>query len=289
MLKPLLDRRVPLLWLLDRPSLRDEVQARALGADVTLSSASPAALIRSTAAQLPGRTAILRMRRTVTRNGVLREVRARIGGLTAPVDRSGGSRTLVARVLRSVRGAADARGIGSWLDIMSAIHHPTYRHCMLTAGLAAAFAATLGLDRHDCLLLVRAMLLHDIGKTLVPTMILDKPARLAPTEMKALREHPQLGFEMLRRQGDHDPAVLRIVLHHHELLDGSGYPSGLKGDQIDGMLRIATICDIFAALIEERTYKPGYVTAHALEIMRAMGVKLDQDVLESFKRLVVPR
>ena len=288
MLKPLLDRRVPLLWLLDHPSLRDEIQARALGADATLLSRSPATLIRSTADRLPGQIATLRMRRMVTRNGMLREVGAQIGSLTAPANRVGGIRTLVARVLRSVRGAADAREVGSWLDTMSAIHHPTYRHCMLTAGVAAALAATLGLDRQDCLLLVRATLLHDIGKTLIPAAILDKPEPLAPAEVDALREHPQLGFEMLLAQGDHDPTVLRIVRHHHELLDGSGYPSGFGDDQIDGMLRIATICDVFAALIEERAYKPGYLAAHALKMMRTMGVGLDQDVLRSLELLVTP-
>ena len=219
---------------------------------------------------------------------MLREVGTRIGSLTALADRVGGIRTLVARVLRVVRAAADVREIGRWADAMSAIHHPTYRHCMLTAGVTAALAMTLGLDRHACLLLVRATLLHDVGKTLVAAEILDKPEPLAPEEMDTLREHPQLGFEMLLAQGDHDPTVLRIVRHHHELLDGSGYPSGLKGDQIDGMLRIATICDVFAALIEERAYKPGYLATHALETMRAMGVKLDQEVLSSLERLVTP-
>ena len=288
LLEPLFDRKVPLLWLLDRPSLRDEIQARVLGADATLPSGSSTALICSMADRLSGQVANLRIRRTIARNGMLRKVGARIDSLTASADRVGGTRTLVARVHRLMRGAADARGVGRWLDTMSAIHHPTYRHCMLTAGLAAALAATLDLDRHDCLLLVRGALLHDVGKTLVPAAILDKPELLAPSEMDALREHPQLGYEMLLTQGDHDPMVLRIVRHHHELLDGSGYPSGLKGDQIDRMLRIVTICDVFAALIEERAYKPGYAAAHAIEMMRTMSVRLDQDVLGALELLVTP-
>ena len=244
MLESLLDRRVPFLWLLDHPSLRDEIQARVLGADATSPSRSPATLIRSTADRLPVQIAILRMRRMVTRNGVLREVGARIGTLTAPANRVGGIRTLVARVLRSLRGAADAPEVGAWLDRMLAIHHPTYRHCMLTTGVAAALAATLGLDRHDCLLLVRATLLHDIGKILIPAVILDKPGPLAPAEVDALRDHPQLGFEMLLMQGDHDPAVSRIVRHHQELLDGSGYPSGIRGTRWTGCCASRRLCRV---------------------------------------------
>ena len=284
-LQPLLDRQVPLLWLLDRPSTRDAVQAWALGADAVLPGTSPGHLIRSVADQV----AALRTRRTATRNAVLREVGARLAGLSAPAAGEDGARALVATVLRRVRRVAAARGVAPWLNAMSAVHHPTYRHCLLAGSLAAALAAVLGLDQEERLRLVRAALLHDVGKALVPVRILDKPGPLAPAEMETLRAHPRLGFEMLQALGDQDPAVLSIVRHHHELLDGSGYPSGLRGDEIDRPLRLATICDIFAALIEERPYKPGYAPARALEVMAAMGDKLDQDIIHALTQLIVPR
>ena len=288
-LQPLLDRQVPLLWLLDAPSICDEVQAQALGADATLPRTSPADLIRSVADQLPGQVAALRTRRTVIRNGILREVGARLVGLTAPAVGNAGPRALVAEVLQRVRSAMAAREIALWLNAMSAVHDPTYRHCLLAGSLAAALAAVLDLDQEDRFRLVRAALLHDIGKMLIPIWILDKPTALTAAEMDMVKAHPRLGFEMLRAQGDHDPVMLSVAWHHHELLDGSGYPSALRGDEIDRTLRIVTICDIFAALIEERPYKPSYAPARALGVMTAMGAKLDQDLLSSFRQLISPR
>ena len=93
---------------------------------------------------------------------------------------------------------------------------------------------------------------------------------------------------MLQAQGDHDPSLLLIVRHHHELLDGGGYPSGLQDHQIDQKVRIATLCDIFAALIEERPYKSGFPAARAVNTMAAMHGKLDQELLALLACLFVP-
>ena len=246
-------------------------------------------LIRSVADQLPGQVAALRIRRTVTRNDILREIGVRLVGLSALAAGNGGSRTLVAEVLQRVRSAMAAREIALWLNAMSAVHDPTYRHCLLTGSLAAALAAVLGLDQEDRFRLVRAALLHDIGKMLIPIGVLDKPTALTPAEMDMVKAHPGLGFEMLRAHGDYDPVMLSVARHHHELLDGSGYPSALRSDEIDRTLRIVTICDIFAALIEERPYKPSYSPARALGVMTAMGAKLDQDLLRSFRQLISSR
>ena len=287
-LKPFLDRQIPVLWLLDAPSARDEVQARALGADMTLARSSPASLVRSAVAGLPGRIAALRTQRAATRQNLLREVDMRLSGLLATAAGGDDRTALVATASSLMRSAIAEPEVEFWLNTMAVVHEPTYRHCMLMAGIAAAFAPSVGFDQETCFILVRAALLHDIGKTLVPVEILNKPEPLTAAEMAAVREHPQLGFEMLQAQGDHDPVLLLIVRHHHELLDGSGYPSGLQDHQIDQKVRIATLCDIFAALIEERTYKSGFTAAKAMNTMAAMHGKLDQELLALLKHLFVP-
>nr|WP_246527066.1 HD-GYP domain-containing protein [Plastoroseomonas hellenica] len=185
-------------------------------------------------------------------------------------------------VLDSVRQA----DIRTWLDVVWNHDDVTYQHCLLVAGLAAAFAQKLGFRDQDQRLLSQAALLHDIGKAQVPLDILNKPDRLTPEEMAVMRTHPVVGHELLLRQPGFDPRLLDVVRHHHEYLDGSGYPDGLRGAEISDLNRLTTICDIYAALIERRAYKPPLSPDHALSIMVEMGGKLDQALLHAFRAVV---
>jgi HD-GYP domain-containing protein (c-di-GMP phosphodiesterase class II) len=131
--------------------------------------------------------------------------------------------------------------------------------------------------------LVRAALLHDVGKAFVPVAILDKPGKLTADEFEELRQHPRRGYDALAAEGGFPPEMLDVVLHHHELLDGSGYPNGLIGDQISDIVRLTTIVDIHAALVEKRAYRLPFTHAKAFAIMEAMGGKLDQHLLQAFR------
>ena len=95
-----------------------------------------------------------------------------------------------------------------------------------------------------------AATLHDIGKARIPLAILDKPARLDPGEEEIMRSHPVIGYELLKGLAGITPEILDGVRHHHEYLDGSGYPDGLTAPKISDLVRLLTISDIFAALIE---------------------------------------
>jgi HD-GYP domain-containing protein (c-di-GMP phosphodiesterase class II) len=128
---------------------------------------------------------------------------------------------------------------------------------------------------------------HDIGKAFISLDILDKPGKLTIEEMGAIKEHPVLGHQSLVAQGGFPDEVLDCVLHHHELLDGSGYPHGLKEEQISDLVRIITIADIFSALIERRSYKPPLPAERALEIMQNMSGKLDPDLLREFRAVAL--
>jgi putative nucleotidyltransferase with HDIG domain len=170
-----------------------------------------------------------------------------------------------------------------WLTAVGCYHVESYRHCLFVTGFAVAFAQHLGMREDDQRRLVRAALLHDVGKAFVPLAILNKPGKLTDEEMEEVRKHPRLGYDALAAQDGFPPEVLDVVLHHHELLDGSGYPDGLHSNQISDIVRLTTMIDIYSALVEERAYRLPFTHARAFSIMEKMDGKLDQHLLEAFR------
>lgn len=179
--------------------------------------------------------------------------------------------------------ALRVNGIKPWVEAVRRHHSRTYRHSLLVTGFAVAFAQRLGMRLLDQQRVTRAGLLHDVGKAFTPLAILDKPGKLTEDEMNEIKRHPVLGHELLVQQGGFPDEILDCVRHHHEMLDGSGYPDGLKQSEITDLVRITTIADIYSALIEERSYKPPLPPEQALSIMEAMGGKLDPDLLREFR------
>lgn len=186
------------------------------------------------------------------------------------------------RVLEAI-GQDDVR---TWLDVVWNYDDTTYQHCLLVAGLAAAFAVKHGFKLEDQRRLARAALLHDIGKARIPLQILNKPGRLTSAELSLMRTHAALGHNILVRQGGFELEQLSVVRHHHEYLDGSGYPDGLSSHQISDLVRLVTICDIYAALIERRSYKAPMSRDQAFLTLAEMGGKLDTDLLAAFRTVV---
>jgi putative nucleotidyltransferase with HDIG domain len=177
----------------------------------------------------------------------------------------------------------DKLGLTSWVDTVRMHHSQTYQHCLLVTGVAVAFADHLKLSRVDRERLSFAGMLHDIGKARVPLAILEKPGALDFNEMVEMRNHPVYGFEMLSDPQVVSAEMLDMVVHHHEYLDGSGYPHGLKGSEISDLVRVITIADIFGALLEKRSYKPPFTGAAAYKILLDMGPKLDRDLVRAFE------
>ncbi|MGI9415039.1 MAG: HD-GYP domain-containing protein [Hyphomicrobiales bacterium] len=173
--------------------------------------------------------------------------------------------------------------VSSWLAAVRRHHSYTYRHSMHVTGLAVAFGLQLGIRRADIERLATGALMHDIGKTQVPLSILDKPGPLTPNERVKMRRHAALGANILIRDGQFCCEVIEIALSHHEFLDGSGYPEGLRDDEISDMVRIMTIVDTCAALIDRRTYKDEFDGEQAYEMMQDMDGKLDADLLDAFR------
>ena len=130
--------------------------------------------------------------------------------------------------------------------------------------------------------LARAALLRDVGGLFIWWIMCpwDKPVLTTHPEMAEVRKHPRLGYDAPRGLGRYPPPeMLDVILHHHELLDGTGYPDGLRGNQISDIVRLTTIVDIHAALVEKRSYRLPFTHAKAFVTMEQMGDKLDQQLL----------
>jgi len=140
-------------------------------------------------------------------------------------------------------------------------------HCERLAFTGVALGIALGLDRTSLLALYRGGYLHDVGKVGIPDSILFKPDKLTAGEWVTMRSHTVRGEEICRHLKSLCP-VLPIIRHHHERWDGSGYPDGLRGDQIPLLARVLQIADIYDALTYERPYKPAYTPAEAIGIMQ---------------------
>jgi putative nucleotidyltransferase with HDIG domain len=174
-------------------------------------------------------------------------------------------------------------GLAHWMDVVRKHHSQTYQHCLLVTGVAAGFGRHLGFSSSDTQRLAFAGLLHDIGKAGIPVAILEKPSPLDEHETAIMMRHPQLGFDALRGMRGLDPDMLDMVVHHHEYLDGSGYPHGLQASELSDLVRIMTIADIFGALIERRAYRAPMTCEAAFQVLENMGRRLDKDLVRAFE------
>jgi putative nucleotidyltransferase with HDIG domain len=190
---------------------------------------------------------------------------------------------------RQIADRITRHGLSEWLTTVRRHHEGTYQHCLLVTGVAIDFGLSLGVGRPDLERLYTAAMFHDIGKARIPLAILDKPGGLDPEERAMIETHPVAGYDFLKDQDDISPEILDAVRHHHEFLDGSGYPDALCAENIGDIVRILTISDIFAALIEHRHYKPTMPRPEAYNILCGMNGKLEKALVTSFKPVALTR
>jgi putative nucleotidyltransferase with HDIG domain len=159
----------------------------------------------------------------------------------------------------------------------------TYGHSRRVARHAQTIARGMRLPEAQVEQIRQAALLHDIGKIYTPREIIEKPGRLTDEEFAVIRAHPVDGAALLTHLDE--PAIVAIVRHHHERLDGRGYPAGLRGDDIPLGARIVAVADTFDALTSARAYRRAQTHKHALAILEAeSGTQLDADAVASFMK-----
>jgi len=132
-----------------------------------------------------------------------------------------------------------------------------------------------------------AGLLHDVGKTMIPVDLLYKPGKFSDKEFQIIKTHPQLGLEMLKQSPGVDDVVMDVCLHHHERIDGTGYPEGLSGDAVTQYARMAAVCDAYDDLTSDSTYKKRVEPATAIRKMaEQQGKHFDPVIFQAFVKTV---
>ena len=143
----------------------------------------------------------------------------------------------------------------------------TYLHSVAVCGLMIALGRQMGLDQSLMKNLGMAGLLHDVGKMMIPDDVLNKPGRLTDDEFNVVKNHPQRGWEILKESPGVCDMALDVCLHHHERVDGKGYPNKLSGDALSLYARMGAVCDVYDAITSIRCYKSNWEPADAIRKM----------------------
>lgn len=162
----------------------------------------------------------------------------------------------------------------------------TGKHSEEVAHYSLMIADAMGLDEEQRYVLKMGSTLHDLGKIAIPDMILRKSDKLSKDEFEHIKKHTIIGSELIREIID-DDGVLSCVRHHHERIDGKGYPDGLKGDQISLLARIVCVADAYHAMVSDRPYRPGMSVEEAIEqLLIHSGTQFDEDIVQVFVKLL---
>ncbi|HZX17104.1 MAG TPA: HD-GYP domain-containing protein [Pseudomonas sp.] len=162
----------------------------------------------------------------------------------------------------------------------------TYMHSVAVCALMIALARNLGLNEGQVREAGLAGLLHDIGKMAIPSEVLNKPGKLTDNEFATVRDHPEVGSRMLLDSKQVSALVLDVCLHHHEKMDGTGYPHRLEGEQISLYARMGAVCDVYDAITSNRPYKQGWDPAESIRKMAEWKGHFDPVVFQAFVKTV---
>lgn len=194
------------------------------------------------------------------------------------------ARPIVRNFIASVNANAYAL---FWLTRVKDQDAYTAEHCLRVSVFAISFARFLGMDEQEQEIVGLAGLLHDIGKIKTPDHILNKPGRLTDAEFEIMKQHPVEGYRMLCEREDAHPEVKHVTLHHHERLDGHGYPDGLTAANISRYARLVSIVDVYDAITSSRVYKEAMPANFATNILyKGRGTQFDSEMVEAFIRMV---
>jgi len=176
----------------------------------------------------------------------------------------------------------------SMLDIKSVSDY-YYEHSVNITVLSLIIGTEMGLSTDELESLAFGALLVDIGCNWLDKEVLLKESELDSSEFEKVKDHVQLGFEYITKNTIFNAHVKSIIMHHHERIDGSGYPSGLKGDNIHKLAKIVMVADVYDALTSDRPYRRAYNQHEAIEyIMGRAGSLFDFDIANIFSRKVIP-
>lgn len=163
----------------------------------------------------------------------------------------------------------------------------TFAHCVNVSALSVLTGISLGYNKTELYDLGLGAILHDVGKIKIPKEIIDKPAKLTHEEMKVMELHTQHGFDIVRKELGLSSVAAHIAFQHHERYDGSGYPRGLKGNEIHKYARVAVIADVYDAITADRIYRKSFLPHQAVEYILAMSnTQFDFELAKTFVKRI---
>jgi len=164
----------------------------------------------------------------------------------------------------------------------------TFMHSVAVCALMVALGRQLGLSASDIREAGLAGLVHDLGKARMPLEVLNKPGALTTEEFTIMKGHPQAGHAMLVEGKGVGPIPLDVCLHHHEKVNGKGYPHGLKGDEISVFAKMGAVCDVYDAITSNRPYKAGWDPAESIQKMAQWAKEghFDERIFQAFVKSI---
>lgn len=205
---------------------------------------------------------------------------------------SGDNKETIAQSAMSVTDAIissleSSKSVSISLEALKVSDEYTFKHSVDVGSMAMIIARKLGETNKFVQDIALAGVLHDLGKSKIPLEILNKPAKLDPDEWEVMKQHSVFSYRLIQDIDSIPLEVKKAVLEHHENEDGTGYPMGIKGDQICKMAKILAVADVYDALVTERPYKEAKNPADALEMILGMSNKFDLEILKVFISCVI--
>ncbi|KPC53053.1 HD-GYP domain-containing protein [Amantichitinum ursilacus] len=260
----------------DAPT-REEVRQR-VHEEMVQAVSAEAPIIRMTVAEEMGRAGRIKNQAKVAVQQVMNDVRL------GKVVQVSSLEPLVEEISNSISRSSGA--LTALLQIKTADEY-TFLHSVAVCALMVSFTRSVGFDSSVVQLAGMGGLLHDTGKMKIPSEVLNKPGRLTEAEFELIKQHPRLGWDVLKDVPEIPDIALDITLHHHERFGGGGYPHGLQGEQISTLARMAAVVDVYDAITSNRCYHVGLAPTEALRRMWEWTPShLDPKLVQAFIRMV---
>lgn len=178
--------------------------------------------------------------------------------------------------------------INNLLQSLRVYDEYTFNHSIHVAILATMLGIDIGVNAKELKNLATGAILHDTGKQFIPIQILNKQGKLTEQELNIVRQHPQLGYNLIKNNKYIEEREKQIVYQHHEDYSGIGYPRHLIGNEIDDLAMIVHICDVYDALVSKRSYKEAFTANKALSIINEGNQKMyNPEILNTFNKYII--
>lgn len=199
-------------------------------------------------------------------------------------DFADATKSIASELLRAIE---DNDALAIDIGMLKVSDEYTFKHSVDVATMAMVVGKKMGLRQEEVYDIGVAGLLHDIGKSKIPNEVLNKPGRLSDEEFTIMKQHPLVGYHILKSNEGLKETIKYAVLQHHEKINGKGYPMGADASQITPFAKILAVVDIYDALVTERPYKAAFSQRDAVEMLMAMTYELDMDALKGFLGSVI--